>query len=153
MFILFNPEIDFFCLFSDKSLKSHPSHAGKKMTSIINSWLLITSFVLFLLAINCRGESSTCLAVYKQGGAPAVFQSPKCPRWNLHNWGQSGAGRCHTAAIKGRRNYQEDRLLCALDLRIPFPGMEHLDFVSMCFVRPVELKFLVLRIKIESFIL
>ncbi|XP_020882096.1 probable protein phosphatase 2C 51 isoform X2 [Arabidopsis lyrata subsp. lyrata] len=106
----------------DKSFKSHPSHAGKKMTSIINSWLLITSFVLFLLAINCRGESSTCLAVYKQGGAPAVFQSPKCPRWNLHNWGQSGAGRCHTAAIRGRRNYQEDRLLCALDLRIPFPG-------------------------------
>lgn len=63
-----------------------------------------------------------------------MFQSPKCPRWNLQNWGsptQSGAGRCHTAAIKGRRNYQEDRLLCALDLRIPFPGMEHLDFVKI----------------------
>lgn len=85
--------------------------------------------------INCRGESSTCLAVYKQGGAPAVFQSPKCPRWILQNWGSpthSGAGRCHTAAIQGRRNYQEDRLLCALDLRIPFPGMENFYLVSMC---------------------
>ncbi|AEE80468.1 kinase superfamily protein [Arabidopsis thaliana] len=94
-------------------------------SSLLNLGLLIIFFVFFFLVINCRGESSTCLAVYKQGGAPAVFQSPKCPRWILQNWGSpthSGAGRCHTAAIQGRRNYQEDRLLCALDLRIPFPG-------------------------------
>ncbi|VVB06715.1 unnamed protein product [Arabis nemorensis] len=99
------------------------------MTSIVKSSLLhlrfLISFILLFLAINCGGESLTCLTVYKEGGAPAVFQSPKCPRWNLHNWGSpthNGGGRCHTAAIQGRRKYQEDRVLCAFDLRIPFPG-------------------------------
>uniref|UniRef100_A0A1J3K1H9 PPM-type phosphatase domain-containing protein n=1 Tax=Noccaea caerulescens TaxID=107243 RepID=A0A1J3K1H9_NOCCA len=96
------------------------------MTSSVKLTLLNLLFTVLLLAINCGGESSTCLTIYKEGGAPAVFQSPKCPRWNLRNWGSrtrsSGGGRCHTAAIQGRRKYQEDRLLCALDLRIPFPG-------------------------------
>ncbi|XP_024013006.1 probable protein phosphatase 2C 51 isoform X2 [Eutrema salsugineum] len=101
------------------------------MTASVKSILLnrrfLTPFIVLFLASNCGGESSTCLTVYKEGGAPAVFQSPKCPRWNLQNWGsrsrtRSGGARCHAAAIQGRRKYQEDRLLCALDLRIPFPG-------------------------------
>ncbi|VYS61292.1 unnamed protein product [Arabidopsis thaliana] len=73
---------------------------------------------------NVAAESSTCLSIYKYGGAPAVFRSPNCPLWNLQNRRSfsSPASRCHTAAIQGRRKYQEDRLLCALDLRIPFPG-------------------------------
>ena len=40
-------------------------------------------FLRLLLAIRfatrSNGESSTCVTVYKEGGAPAVFQSPKCP--------------------------------------------------------------------------
>ncbi|CAH8349398.1 unnamed protein product [Eruca vesicaria subsp. sativa] len=83
---------------------------------------LIIAF--FFFAGYCGGESSTCLTVYKQGGAPAVFQSPKCPRWNWPSRSHSRTGgdaRCHTASLQGRRKYQEDRLLCALDLRIPFP--------------------------------
>lgn len=53
-----------------------------------------------------------------------MFQSPKCPRWNWPSPSRSRTGdaRCHAAALQGRRKYQEDRLLCALDLRIPFPG-------------------------------
>lgn len=53
-----------------------------------------------------------------------MFQSPKCPRWNWPSPSRSRTGdaRCHAAALQGRRRYQEDRLLCALDLRIPFPG-------------------------------
>ncbi|CAL9245283.1 unnamed protein product [Arabidopsis halleri] len=82
---------------------------------------------LFTLVIinNVAAESSTtCLSIYKHGGAPAVFRSPNCPLWNLQNRRSfsSSTSRCHTAAIQGRRKYQEDRLLCALDLRIPFPG-------------------------------
>lgn len=102
-------------------------------SSLLNLGFLISFMVLFL-AISCGGESSTCLTVYKEGGAPAVFQSPKCPRWNLHNWGSrthNGRGRCHTAAIQGRRKHQEDRVLCALDLPIPFPGMELLYFCML----------------------
>ncbi|KAF3552768.1 hypothetical protein F2Q69_00014188 [Brassica cretica] len=80
--------------------------------------------IAFFFSGYCGGESSTCLTVYKQGGAPAVFQSPKCPRWNWPSPSRSRTGdaRCHAAALQGRRKYQEDRLLCALDLRIPFPG-------------------------------
>ncbi|XP_019101765.1 PREDICTED: uncharacterized protein LOC104788671 isoform X2 [Camelina sativa] len=107
-----------------------------KIKSSLLSLGFLVSFVIvfFFLAIKCGGESPTCLAIYKQGGAPAVFQSPKCPRWILHNWGPRRTpttGLCHTAAIQGRRNYQEDRLLCALDLRIPFPRKSGTKDVSV----------------------
>lgn len=84
----------------------------------------ILALCLFLSIINCSSaESSTCLMVYKEGGAPAVFKSPKCPRWKLsdHRFPPENS-RCHFAVHQGRRKSQEDRIICALDLRIPFPG-------------------------------
>lgn len=88
--------------------------------------LLIVGLLILLLLSpipTSHGESSTCLMVYKQGGAPAVFQSPNCPRWTLSN----GAVRrrmenCQSYILRGRRKHQEDRTLCALDLQIPLPG-------------------------------
>ncbi|KAK4407179.1 putative protein phosphatase 2C 51 [Sesamum angolense] len=88
--------------------------------------LLIILIGLAFCADNpVNGESLTCLTVYKEGGAPAVFQSPRCPRWTLSSFKsqpnrQSGA--CQSAMLQGRRKSQEDRIHCALDLRIPFPG-------------------------------
>ncbi|XP_073223698.1 uncharacterized protein [Cicer arietinum] len=82
-------------------------------------FLLSTTVIPF-----ARGESSTCLTVYKNGGAPAVFKSPKCPRWNLFEYGSTSqtTARCQSAMLQGRRKSQEDRTLCVLDVRIPFPG-------------------------------
>lgn len=61
--------------------------------------------------------------VYKEGGAPAVFQSPKCPRWTLPNEAvRTRMRNCQSYIVRGRRKHQEDRTLCALDLQIPFPG-------------------------------
>ncbi|XP_022640333.1 uncharacterized protein LOC106771884 isoform X5 [Vigna radiata var. radiata] len=70
-----------------------------------------------------HAESSTCLTVYKNGGAPAVFQSPKCPRWKLSDYDSppKTTARCQIAMLQGHRNSQEDRALCVLDVRIPFP--------------------------------
>ncbi|KAI4349468.1 hypothetical protein L6164_010054 [Bauhinia variegata] len=85
-------------------------------------------FVLgFLLSATIRfafGESSTCLTVYNKGGAPAVFQSPKCPRWKLSDYDSQSktTARCQSAMLQGRRKSQEDRTVCVLDIRIPFPG-------------------------------
>ncbi|CAN1233032.1 Probable protein phosphatase 2C 51 [Linum perenne] len=96
-----------------------------------NSILLILGFALAFARICHGGESSTCLTVYKEGGAPAVFQSPKCPRWSLPSYHQPQpdrstapptSGRCQWAMLQGRRKYQEDRILCAHNLRIPLPG-------------------------------
>ncbi|GAB2220745.1 hypothetical protein Droror1_Dr00008416 [Drosera rotundifolia] len=85
--------------------------------------------LLLLLLISTlpftTSESTSCLMVYKQGGAPAVFQSPKCPRWKLsseYEFGTPRSSRCQTAVRQGRRMYQEDRTFCVLDLRVPFPG-------------------------------
>ncbi|KAL6978568.1 protein-serine,threonine phosphatase [Sarracenia purpurea var. burkii] len=79
----------------------------------------------FVLCATMRtlGESSACLTVYKEGGAPAVFQSPKCPRWKLSNHSsRPRTARCQSAMHQGRRKSQEDRTLCVGDVRIPFPG-------------------------------
>ncbi|KAL5729948.1 protein-serine/threonine phosphatase [Ranunculus cassubicifolius] len=61
------------------------------------------------------------LEVYKTGGASAVFQSSACPQWNLGENTHSHSNS-NSYMLQGRRNYQEDRTLCHLDLRIPFPG-------------------------------
>ncbi|KAJ1385545.1 PPM-type phosphatase domain [Sesbania bispinosa] len=60
----------------------------------------------------------------RSGGAPAVFKSPKCPRWKLSDYDSppETTARCQSAVLQGRRNSQEDRTLCVLDLRIPFPS-------------------------------
>ena len=77
----------------------------------------------------CAAESATCLALYREGGAPTVFQSAHCPRWTLppHDGQGDGGGKsspmgCHVAADRGRRRSQEDRAVCALGIRIPFVG-------------------------------
>ncbi|XP_022145963.1 uncharacterized protein LOC111015293 isoform X2 [Momordica charantia] len=78
-------------------------------------------------------ESSTCLMVYKEGGATAVFQSPKCPLWKLsdYTFQSPSASHCQIAMHQGRRKYQEDRTLCALDVRIPFPGKSGLTEIPV----------------------
>ncbi|KAM7521632.1 hypothetical protein LguiA_011534 [Lonicera macranthoides] len=93
---------------------------------------------LYVTTTYTYGESSTCLMVYKEGGAPAVFQSPKCPRWKLSDYGSRSKSRsrsptmtCQSAVHKGRRKYQEDRTFCSLDLHIPFPGPTGITDVSV----------------------
>ncbi|KAL6500526.1 hypothetical protein OROHE_025892 [Orobanche hederae] len=99
----------------------------------MNPWefdllFILVGFVIFANA-PVAGESPTCLMVYREGGAPAVFQSPKCPRWMLSNFKsqqnrrfRSPSATCQSAMLQGRRKSQEDRTLCVVDLRIPFPG-------------------------------
>ncbi|GMI73992.1 hypothetical protein like AT3G63340 [Hibiscus trionum] len=90
--------------------------------------LLVVLGFLVCSPRSSHGESSTCLTVYKEGGAPAVFQSPKCPRWKIpdHGSGKRAAtpatGHCQSATLQGRRKHMEDRTLCMLDLHIPFPS-------------------------------
>ncbi|KAI7737817.1 hypothetical protein M8C21_028753 [Ambrosia artemisiifolia] len=80
------------------------------------------------------GESSTCLTLYKEGGAPAVFQSPQCPRWSLPKHDsrrRSTTGRCQSATRQGRRKSLEDRTFCTLDIHIPFPGPNGIRDISV----------------------
>ena len=92
--------------------------------------LLLLLLVLVALPAplpRCAGESATCLAVYREGGAPAVFQSAHCPRWTLPPGGDGEEGPssprgCLVAADRGRRRSQEGRAVCALGIRIPFIG-------------------------------
>lgn len=89
--------------------------------------LAILGFVIGIIT-STTGESSTCLALYKEGGAAAVFQSPECPTWNLleHDSHRGTvAGRCQSATRQGRRSHLEDRTFCNLDMRVPALGNIH----------------------------
>ncbi|KAL4558741.1 hypothetical protein LXL04_036943 [Taraxacum kok-saghyz] len=95
--------------------------------------LSVLGFVIWTIP-RTAGESSTCLEVYKEGGAPAVFQSPKCPRWSLPKHDrriQSTAGRCQSATRQGRRKSLEDRTFCTMDIRIPFPDFNGIRDTSV----------------------
>ncbi|RAL42159.1 hypothetical protein DM860_011942 [Cuscuta australis] len=100
---------------------------------LVFMWLLF----IFSVATLTDGESSTCLTVYEEGGAPAVFLSPKCPRWKLSNQGSesrhhpSPKSGCHVALHQGRRQQLEDRAICALDIRVPFLGPNGITEVTV----------------------
>ncbi|KAL2535690.1 Protein phosphatase 2C family protein [Forsythia ovata] len=78
---------------------------------------------VFLGAIRCLayGISVSCMMAYEEGGAPAVFSSPECPQWVLAAESSRNSSRnCHFATFQGRREYQEDRITCNLDMKIPY---------------------------------
>ncbi|KAK1288153.1 putative protein phosphatase 2C 76 [Acorus calamus] len=87
--------------------------------------------------LSLSSESQTCLTVYREGGAPAVFRSANCPRWTLSSSSSGGGSRrpvtedCQVALLLGRRRSQEDRAVCALDIRIPFIGRTGVKEVSV----------------------
>ncbi|KAL9227537.1 hypothetical protein vseg_003215 [Gypsophila vaccaria] len=93
--------------------------------------ITILTITIISCAITCfSAESSTCLSVYNSGGAPAVLNSPKCPRWKSSDRHAPPRNpRCQFALHQGRRRYQEDRVVCALDIRIPFPSSSGLTEV------------------------
>ncbi|KAJ0974081.1 hypothetical protein J5N97_016046 [Dioscorea zingiberensis] len=98
---------------------------------------LLGFLVLISAQPSFNAESEMCLDVYKEGGAPAVFLSPKCPRWNLlpedlrHHPSSPG---CHLAVQQGRRRSQEDRAVCSLGMRVPFLGKRGVEEISVSLV-------------------
>ena len=67
-----------------------------------------------------------------EGGASAVVNSPKGPRWELSDHLPPPRNPKGQFAVRqGRRPYQEDRVICALDIRIPFPGKTLLSYKIM----------------------
>lgn len=90
------------------------------------SIILLSLLGLLLVVPSSLAESPSCIAVYREGGAPAVFNSPKCPRWTFPSADdllrRPPSPGCHVALRQGRRPYQEDRAVCVLDVKIPFLG-------------------------------
>ncbi|XP_038987850.1 uncharacterized protein LOC103718236 isoform X3 [Phoenix dactylifera] len=95
--------------------------------------ILLGLLLLLLRPIpSSSGESLTCLAVYREGGAPAVFQSPKCSRWTLlADDARRPPPNCQAAMHLGRRRSQEDRTVCALGMRIPFLGRTGIEDIDV----------------------
>ncbi|KAG6776371.1 hypothetical protein POTOM_019877 [Populus tomentosa] len=87
----------------------------------------ITSFsipfvLLFINSIqSSHGLSVSCMIDYDNGGAPAVYESQECPRWVLSNGSLQNQNikNCQFATLQGRREYQEDRVVCNLDMKLP----------------------------------
>ncbi|KAI3449682.1 hypothetical protein Pfo_006347 [Paulownia fortunei] len=69
------------------------------------------------------GVSVSCMMAYEEGGAPAVFSSPECPQWVFSAESSKNLTRnCHFATLQGHREYQEDRVTCNVDMKLPFSG-------------------------------
>ncbi|KAH7838354.1 hypothetical protein Vadar_025327 [Vaccinium darrowii] len=88
---------------------------------------------VLMFAIPCSyGVSVACMAVYDEGGAPAVFKSPECHDWVLSaKAGHNETMNCQFESTKGRRRYQEDRISCNLDMKIPLLGENGLEDVRV----------------------
>lgn len=84
--------------------------------------LCIVVGVLLSIIVGCRGRFDSCIRLYKEGGAPAVLQSPECSFEYIHPRSHNHTTKCQSASLKGRRKHQEDRVLCNLDMQIDLLG-------------------------------
>ncbi|XP_073300289.1 probable protein phosphatase 2C 51 isoform X1 [Primulina huaijiensis] len=79
-----------------------------------------------------HGVSVSCMMAYEEGGAPAVFNSPECPQWFLSaESSQNSTKNCQFATLQGHREYQEDRITCDLDMKLPFSGKDVVEEVTV----------------------
>lgn len=82
-------------------------------------WLGISVLVI----PSSYGVSVSCMMAYDEGGISTVLESPECSEWVLSTESlQNKTLNCQSATLQGHRNYQEDRILCHLDMKIPRLG-------------------------------
>ncbi|XP_031287166.1 probable protein phosphatase 2C 51 [Pistacia vera] len=93
---------------------------------------VILGLVLISNTVTCssgNGVTVSCMMVYEQGGAPAVFDSEECLQWPSL---QNHTPNCQFAQLQGDRRYQEDRISCHLHMKIiPLIGENRLQEVRL----------------------
>ena len=99
-----------------------------KMVGFKMSLLLLG--ILFIAIPSSYGVSVSCMMAYDEGGISSVLESPECSEWVLSTGSlQNKTVNCQSATLQGRREYQEDRILCHLDLKIPRLATLSLSFL------------------------
>ncbi|XP_011079913.1 probable protein phosphatase 2C 51 isoform X2 [Sesamum indicum] len=80
----------------------------------------VIGVLLCAVSYSVHGVSVSCMMAYDEGGAPAVFSSPECPLGVLSPESSENSMRnCQFATLQGHREYQEDRVACNLDMKLP----------------------------------
>jgi hypothetical protein len=91
--------------------------------------------MLGLLAImipSSYGVSVSCMMAYDEGGVFAVLESPECSEWVLSAGSpQNQTVNCQSATLQGHREYQEDRIVCHLHMKILLLGIVSLLKVTI----------------------
>ncbi|XP_022764327.1 probable protein phosphatase 2C 51 [Durio zibethinus] len=88
--------------------------------------VILLVFIVWAIGLSKSQSSLSYKMIYSLGGAPSIldsqdyfnncsFSSPSLTNNTIN---------CHYAILQGRRNYQEDRLFCDLNIRFPFVGKE-----------------------------
>ncbi|GER24868.1 protein phosphatase 2C family protein [Striga asiatica] len=99
-------------------------------------WLLFSVFIisfLFSVLYAVHEVSVSCMMAYEEGGALAVFSSPECSQWVFSPKSfENSTQNCDYATHQGRREYQEDRVTCNLDMKLPFSVIEYYIISSKC---------------------
>ena len=79
--------------------------------------------ILFIAIPSSYGVSVSCMMAYDEGGVSSVLEAPQCSEWVLSTGSlQNKTVNCQSATLQGRRKYQEDCIVCHLDMKIPRLG-------------------------------
>ncbi|KAJ6306595.1 hypothetical protein OIU78_021836 [Salix suchowensis] len=99
------------------------------MNSVFNWKLLVLGLINFYHSITLRRRIVDLFNGVQRRRCSGSVSIPKMPLWKLPNYDSrprstatTPSSLCQSAMLQGRRKSQEDRTLCALDFRIPFPG-------------------------------
>ncbi|KAL0389462.1 UNVERIFIED_CONTAM: putative protein phosphatase 2C 51 [Sesamum calycinum] len=92
----------------------------------------VIAVLLCAVSYGVHGVSVSCMMAYDEGGAPAVFSSPECPRWVLSPASSENLTRdCQFATLQGHREHQEDRVACNLNMILPFSDEAGIEEISV----------------------
>ncbi|KAK4418312.1 putative protein phosphatase 2C 51 [Sesamum alatum] len=93
----------------------------------------VIGVLLCAVSYGVHGVSVSCMMAYDEGGAPAVFSSHECPGWVLsHAYASENSRKnCQFATLQGHREYQEDRVACNLDMKLPFSDEAGLEEITV----------------------
>ncbi|XP_071721292.1 probable protein phosphatase 2C 51 [Rutidosis leptorrhynchoides] len=89
----------------------------------ISKIVALSAEILILFSRLIYAVDSSCMIAYNDGGAPAVLQSLECT--TAIQWVESfkkSTKDCDFASLQGHRQYQEDRVTCIHNIKLPLIG-------------------------------
>lgn len=85
---------------------------------------VVIALLLFVTSYATNEISESCMKIYLEGDAPAVLELPECHQWSPLSLPPHRDQNCQFSTFQGRREYQEDRVTCDLQLNVTVIGKD-----------------------------
>lgn len=92
---------------------------------------MVISFMIQRVAVVASMGALLCTLTYaNHGSSMMAYEEGGAPQFAFSAESSNSTKNCQFATLQGRREYQEDRVVCNLDLKLPFSGLLQCPYLS-----------------------